>query len=732
MSKYYCVVYWYTTPLNRTVHRVKNGSARRKANSAYEAAEIRIKEQVTAANSADAYDILHVEDVSDKCETGEKHDSLSLLRTLEQTHLHGNQKRKGMWVPGKASSEWFCDPAGQSVDNVVQYGLALINEWRHGVARPNAFPMRDEQQECHDQVVAHFQNGGNKFLMNAKMRFGKTFTSYQIIKSLNAKRVLVLTYKPAVDLSWREDLESHIDFEDWEYHSAKEDFNKNNPVKLHGTADVEIVFASFQDINDSNKAKWKHATKYHYDLIIIDEMHYGSKTDKASDTLASLNYDKILWVSGTPLKALMSGEFLEEEIYSWSYADEQAKRRIEKVGGWQTELYRWLPEMEFHTFKISEEAKKLTSCYAEEEGFSMTKMFGSDDGKVFNDESAVKLFLDQVFGIGVHKSQSPIRTRAVDHMLIVMPPSVNSAAALAEMLELRVGNQYKIINVAGSNGITNINKVKGLILSNKKTITVTCGRFNTGVTVPEWDMVLMMDDGKSAESYFQTIFRVQSPDKERSKELCTVVDFNPQRLLEMIYEFAEITAKPQQSTQAALRAFMDFAPVMDHSDNKPVLINVDDVLNMMAETGSYAERFGSNTMFNWSLLDDYAETLALIESEKGVTKTKEVNDNGLEKGKNFAPTGKKGKKNPSKAYEKEIKKLKEQAITTMRKLPTYLFLEDNAIADVDEIVYNNNEELFVDTVNITLKEFGEMCDAGFIQVGRLNRCIMSYNQIGSL
>ena len=731
MSKYYTVMYWYTTPLNRGVSRVKNGSARRKADSAYEAAEQRIKEQVTAANSADPYEILYVDDVSDMCETGEKHESLSSLRQLEQGWLQAKQKRLGMWVPSKnSSSEWFQDTKKESVDNVVEIGKALINERRHGVSRPNAYLMRNEQQECHDKAVAHFDANGSKFLMNAKMRFGKTFTSFQIMKTLNAKRVLVLTYKPAVDASWREDLESHIDFEGWKYYSAKNDFSNANPIVLDGDAEVEVLFGSFQDANELKKAKWQYAIDYHYDLVVIDEMHYGSKTQRATDTLAALSYDKILWVSGTPLKALMSGEFLDEEIYTWSYADEQAKRKIEKDTAWETELYRWLPEMRFHTFEVSEEAKKQTQCYSEEEGFTMTKMFGSDDGETFVDDSAVKLFIDQVFGIGVHKSQSPVRTHAVDHMLFVMPPAVKSAEAISKLLEQRVGNEYTIINVAGDN-VRDLNKVKGMILANAKTITVTCGRFNTGVTVPEWDMVCMMDDTRAPETYFQTIFRVQSPDKIREKELCSVVDFNPQRCLEMIYEFADITAKPGQSTQSAVREFLDFAPVLDHSGNKPVEISVDTVLNMMAETGSYAERFGSNVMLNWGMLDDVADKFYGIDAEKSVKKSDQISNNGLERGKNYESTGKIKTKSEIDLEIKELKELKERVVTMMRRLPTYLFLEENQIDSIDDIMYTNNVELFKDTVGITIKDFDELC-SGFIKTDRLNRCIMAYNQIEAM
>ena len=728
MAQHYCVIYWYTTRLACKEFEVKNGSARRLANSPIEAAEIRIKEQITAKNSADPYVILHVEDVSDKCETGEEGSSLSNLRQLEQNWLHAKQKRAGTWVYSESKkSEWFFDPKRESVDNVVNLGKALINEWRHGVSRPNAYLMREEQQACHDKAVAHYNAGGDKFLMNAKMRFGKTFTSYEIIKSLGLKRVLVITYKPAVDASWREDLETHIDFEGWNYHSAKE-YSSSNPITLD-CAGVEILFTSFQDFNDFDKAKWEHARNYHYDMVVIDEMHYGSKTERAQESLEQLDFDRIMYVSGTPLKALMSGEFLDEEIYTWGYADEQAKRKLEADSGWETELYRWLPVMKFHTFEVVEEAKRSVAAYSEDEGFTMTKMFGSDDGEKFIDESAVKLFLDQVFGIGVRKDNSPVRTHAVDHMLFVMPPNVMSATAMSKLLENRVGNDYKIINVAGDN-VRKLDEVREQIRRNQKTITVTCGRFNTGVTVPEWDMVMLLDDTRSPETYFQTIFRCQSPDKARGKEMCSVIDFNPQRCLEMIYEFADITAKTGQSTQDAVRSFLEFAPVLDHSGNTIIEVETTQVLNMMAETGGYAERFGSNVMLNWSLLDDISDKFYSINADKNVKVSEEVSNNGLVKGKNYQ--GNTGKaKNKTDDDAKAEKELRQRVVTMMRRLPTYLFLEDNQIDNVKQIVYNNNNDLFEDTVGININTFKDLCN-GFIKTERLDRAIMAYNQIESM
>lgn len=617
--------------------------------------------------------------------------------------------------------EWFeC-----SVSDVA----TAINSIKFGVSRPHSWNLRPEQQECVDKCIAHYNNGGTKFLMNAKMRYGKTSTSYKIIQNSNAKRVLVLTYKPSVDASWREDLETHVDYEGWKYYSAKDDFNNKNPIMLTGEYKVEILFGSFQDANEFTKEKWKHALKYHYDIVIIDEMHYGSATERAKETLAQFSYNKVLYVSGTPLKALMSGEFLDEEIYTWSYADEQAKRKVEKDNNWETEVYRWLPVMNFHTYEISEEAKKQTRYYEEEEGFTMTKMFGSEDGETFIDDSAVKLFLDQVFGIGVKKTQSPIRTHAVDHMLWVLPPNVKSATAMSKMLKKRVGNEYEIINVAGDN-VRSLTKVKQLISRNEKTITVTCGRFNTGVTVREWDMIVMLDDTRAPETYFQTIFRGGSPDSKRQKEEFYVVDFNPQRCLEMIYEYADITAKPEQSTQDAVREFLDFAPVLDHSGNKPVKVNVDTVLNMMAETGGYAERFGSNVMLNWALLDDVADKFYGIDPDKNSKQSSDISDNGLAPGKNYNSQGKEKTKAEIDQELKEARELRQRVITMMRRLPTYLFLEENKIDSIKDILYTNNVELFNDTVGLPIEDFKELC-SGFIKTERLNRCIMAYNQIES-
>jgi hypothetical protein len=197
--KYYTAVYIYTTKLNEKVFRAKVGSARRKAKSAFDAAEARIKEQLTAANSADTYQILHVEDVSDICETGEKHQSLSNLRQLEQNLLHARMKRMGMWVPSdNNSSEWFFDPTQQSVNNVTDEVKKIINERRYGVSALCSFPAFDYQQKIVDWAVDRLTSKSD-LLINAIMRAGKCFISYEIARATKAKSILIVTAKVGVN-----------------------------------------------------------------------------------------------------------------------------------------------------------------------------------------------------------------------------------------------------------------------------------------------------------------------------------------------------------------------------------------------------------------------------------------------------------------------------------------------------------------------------------------------------
>jgi hypothetical protein len=199
----------------------------------------------------------------------------------------------------------------------------------------------------------------------------------------------------------------------------------------------------------------------------------------------------------------------------------------------------------------------------------------------------------------------------------------------------------------------------------------------------------------------------------------------------MIYEFADITAKPGESTQQAVRSFLEFAPVLDHSGNKAKEVDVNQVLTMMAETGGYAERFGSSVMLNWGLVNDVADKFFGINPDANSKSNSTIADNGLIKGKNYDKSNKPKTKAEIDEEKKAERELRQRVITMMRRLPTYLFLEDSKIDNVADIVKTNNISLFADTVGISIDAFNELCD-GFIKTERLDRAIMAYNQIESM
>lgn len=621
--------------------------------------------------------------------------------------------------------EWF--------ECTVEDVETAINFLEVGVARPNSYSMRDEQQECHDAAVAHFTTHGSyQFLINAKMRFGKIFVSYQIIKSLakhfNKKfKVLVLTYKPAVQTGWSDDLQKHVDFDGWKYYFAG-NFGRDNPVLLDNDAGVEVLFASFQDLNDINKAKWSNISNYRFDMVIIDEQHYGLQTKRAQNTLDAINFDRILEVSGTPLHALMSGKFLDEEIYSWTYADEQRKRQTEKSTGWSTEIYRWLPVMQFMVFQVSKEAKAQCSFYEDIEGFTMQKMFASNDGETFIDEAAVTLWLEEAYGTKGHKNKSPVRQYNSDHMVWKLP-SVASCNAMKKLLKKLGYVKHIPIVVSGTNG-ADLKDVHNHIRRNDKTVTLTCGSLMTGTTVPQWDMIFMLDGGSSAQDYFQTIFRVQSSNKDARKEMCYVVDYNPQRNLQMIYDYAFVQSTVNnKSVQQNITEFLDFAPIMDHTGNKPVQKNVEEVLDAIAYTSNALEKFGSGFNLNFNnVTQDVKDILTTVKQDANSKRSAEVNNNDIELGKNKSKAGNKSSSNTVDETAKEQRELQQKAITVVKSIPNYLWLETKKVDNIEDILYINNTEMFEREIGITIEGFKKLCNLKFVNTKRVNQCILAFQQ----
>jgi superfamily II DNA or RNA helicase len=645
--------------------------------------------------------------------------------------VHAQLKDMGFEeVRQDADREWFeC-----TIDDVKR----AINILQYGINRKNNYSMRQEQQECCDKAVNWFQNEGNRFLINAKPRFGKTFTSYQIAKALGSSKVLVLTHKPAVEDSWEADLNDHVDFNNFAWHVAK---NGVAAFKVN----TQVVFSSMQQLLNAkgrNKVKWLFDQEW--DLIVFDEEHYGSRTDNTEKILKKLTYTYRLDLSGTPFKAINSGLFLDDQRYDWTYIDEQLKRKHEESGGWSTEIYRSLPPMNFHTFNVHPDvvSQAEKSGFTGDDAFRIEKFFAAKDGQ-FEYPMLVKLFLDTLSRRTKGSCYSPWHSNAknatslLDHCLMILPSSVDAVRAYCKMLrEHSFFSQYEIINAAGQgeDSVTDIDKVKKAIKRHDKTITISCGRFNTGVTVPPWGAVFMMDGGKSPETYIQTIFRVQSPYVERDsntgkvvkyrKENCLVFDFNPQRMLELIYEYCETTAPKTQSTKETLRQFFEVASIMEHGENQFVEKSVEDVLGAVLRTNRYIERFGSARGVNVNQVDEkILENWADIKGNPAKLVAQLI-DNQMERGRisqNLTPTEKK----KAKEAKSLAKQLQEKAQTVLKRVPAYLFVSESNIESCGDII-NNNDDLFKEVTNCSVKMFEYAIESKFLNEGWINRCIEDF------
>lgn len=679
-------IYVYSTPSYRAKDWYKIGFTSRNAT-------IRVKEQDGTSNP-EALELLA------EWSSQGKHD----------TDFHTFLEKRSIYQT-RDNREWFEVPGGVPV---IQ---TLWNDFIFGISRPDSYEMRPEQMECCEQAVRTFRDGSTKFLINAKPRFGKTFTTYQIIKKMGYKNVLILSYKPQVFDSWRGDLENHVDFHNWSGSKATD-----------GMPDSEtnIVFESFQQLLSKNGLKKNPKTKWIYghkwDLVVLDEEHYGTKTENAGKVFSALKRGyKLLKLSGTPYKTILNGEFNEEQIFNWTYVDEQ------KCKNSGSSHHQNMPTMRFNTFKVHPDIVKMAEelGYVEEDGFRIEKVFAAQ-AEGFENPNLVSKFLD-TFSSQSRKGQSwsplyakkGIDPKMLDHMLWVMPQSVDSVRAICKMLDNHPGfDDYDIINASGSDGVSDIQDVKKAIRRHNKTITVTCGRFDTGVTVPEWKSVVMLDGSKSPEKYIQTIFRVQNPLDGYSE--CVVIDFNPQRLLEMTYDWCAVASKKSQSTIDAIREFFEVASIIEHGENGIVEKDLNGVMSAFNASGGWRDRFASRVGLRVSLADPKVLTGLLgikIANAKKITEI--VSDSEMEEGKIS--------KTLTKAQEKkrkdEIKKIAEQAKQVLRRIPTYLVSETKDLADTSQMLDEGNVNTFKVITGVHMEWFRHSLDVGFLDRSHIDRCI---------
>lgn len=636
------------------------------------------------------------------------------------------------------------DVALNDLDNLISEIRIRFNT---GIAnRCQDFPLRNEQKACVEQACNVFNSGLKKFLINAKMRFGKTFTSYNIALGMNAKNVLILTYKPAAKSSWKDDLKNHVAFDNCEFYDYKDD---NQPV--FNANKMNVFFVSFQALlcdlqEQSGKYSWMSILNW--DLIIIDEIHYGD-TDKAKNILSSLIHQYELHLSGTPFKQLLLGDFTSKNTFTWTYVDEQRAKELEALTlspdySPSKTMYQMLPNMKMIGIEpdwSDSDLKRIKTQYSDDEMQTLTKVFATKLNGDFDHPGAVNSLIDTFFS-KVFNSDVIEDASSLNHIFMTIP-SVAAGHALAKLLRSRIeisSKEYEIIDACGSGSDVedDIEGAKNKIMSSKRSITISCGRFTEAVTVPQWGMVVMMNDIKSPSLYAQTIFRSQSPEKRQSgiKKECYVVDFSINRLLSAVYSYVCASLNGEKSLEESFREFLKYAPIYNFSHNSVVAIPMDNFneIYVKAQDATLSGvPFNGNTVRVPSKIDDNATSILMsIDGNESFSKRFEVVIKESEKyknGKSFKIDRSIKEKFEEKIQDVTLQQLINAARYVEMKLPNFMEVSENVEYCLNDILKFHDDEtdkLFKKITSISREDFKRLVDAGFYDVGALNDRIMYY------
>ena len=532
---------------------------------------------------------------------------------------------------------------------------------------------RPEQTEAIEKTIKQFKKSGgsHQMLWNAKMRFGKTLSTLEVVKRMNYSRTLILTHRPVVDSGWFEDYgKIFYDRDDFYYFSKKNGGDPTEEENFHemihkaddnGMNDYHFIyFASIQDMRGSELVGGKFAKNEEifsidWDLIIIDEAHEGTQTELGKAVLAACKKDetRILHLSGTPFNLM--DDFKEDEIYTWDYVMEQkAKAEWEKIHQGDPNPYACLPRLNMYTYDLG----KLYPEYSEVDGFfKFSEFFRVDNEGKFVNEINVKQFLDLMCKEDSESNYpySKQEYRENFRHSLWMIPGVKAAKALSKLLqEHPVFSQFNIANVAGagdeevdsSDALKLVEKAIGPHPEETYSITLSCGRLTTGVSVKPWTACFMLSGNfnTAASTYMQTIFRVQTPAiiAGKQKEECFVFDFAPDRTLKVVAETAKISAKAGQTSgddRIILGQFLNFCPIIGFEGSRMKTFDTEKMLGALKK--AYIERvvrngFEDGYLYNNDLmklneieLKEFEELKKIIGSTKAMPKSGDIDINSL-------------------------------------------------------------------------------------------------------
>lgn len=740
------------------------------------------------------------------------HDVHAVLKAKGKRRLNAGQDR----------NEWFrC-----TLKDVEAAVLAVKTGTENVENRTWTFPMRPEQEQAVNKTIAYFKSAYEegtgrtpKFLWNAKMRFGKTFAAYQLAKKMGMKRILVLTFKPAVQSAWREDLLSHVDFEGWQFitrPTSPGGLTNDEQYKKANKKKPIVCFGSFQDFLGVNKDtggikannEWVHTTNW--DLVIFDEYHFGAWKDTAkklfeqdedtydedlskydagnayNETWLPITTQYYLFLSGTPFRALNSGEFIEEQIYNWTYSDEQRCKEEwpnltnfpeYKAKPGDVNPYLALPRMVLLTYKIPESIQRIAK-QGEFDEFDLNVFFlaeGTGDKARFKYEDYVQKWLDLIRGaylettvdelkLGAQKPPMPFSdTRLMNvlsHTLWFMP-NVASCYAMANLLKQRQNNfyhSYKVNVCAGAEagiGVAALAPVRDSMDDplESKTITLSCGKLTTGVTIRPWTGIFMLRNLSSPETYFQAAFRVQSPweitkdngEREIIKQECYVFDFALDRALRQISDYSCQLNVAEHNPEKKVGDFIKFLPVLAYDGSAMRQVNAADILDIaMAGTSAtlLAKRWESALLVNVDndtlakLLanEEAMEALMRIEGFRSLNADIETiinKSNAVKKLKNkekITPKEKKEMTEAEKEYKSKRKMIQEKLIKFATRVPVFMYLTDYREYSLQDVITQLEPELFKKVTGLEVKDFELLVSLNVFNEALMNDAVYKFKR----
>ena len=712
--------------------------------------------------------------------------------------------------------------------------LTAIAELRRGESytgkRYETFAMRPEQERAVDKTWAYYQSiweedetAVPRFLWNAKMRFGKTFTAYQLAKRMNARRVLVVTFKPAVQDAWQEDLTSHVDFEGWQYRNAA--LMKENP-------DIDsdspfVYFGSFQDLLgcDRNsgtikpKNEWIHAINW--DLVIFDEYHFGAWRDSAKelfegedekealkeiktefnegldtfdeklDELSNNETDFVeittrayLYLSGTPFRAISTGEFIEEQIFNWTYTDEQQAKRqwsVDHPNEWNP--YSMLPEMRLMTYQMPDDLIAVAH-QGEFDEFDLNEFFsatGTEADAKFKYESDVQKWLDLIRGVheptqldSLKAGTRPPFPYADVRLLPYMQhsfwflPNVASCHAMANLLRARHNtywHSYNVLVVAGDSAGVGMNALPPVRKAigdghDTKTITLSCGKLTTGVTVKQWSAILMLRNLSSPETYFQAAFRVQSPwsirnpngdnpnEEEILKPVAFVFDFAPTRALRQVADYGFRLNPEASNPETSVAELVSFLPVLAYDGANMTQVDAGAILDIaMSGTSAtlLARKWESAILVNVDnatlrkVMDDQAAMDAIMNIEgfrslgsevfeTVVNKSDSVSKTKKEKGETLTKGEKKELTAEEKEYKSKRKQIQEKLIKFATRIPAFMYLTDYRENTLKDVITKIEPDLFKTVTGLSVADFELLVNLGVFNSINMNQAVFAFRR----